>query len=487
MPIERGSIHLTETQQIALDRMNAFVHSDDKRVFILKGYAGTGKTTLVKALISRMNKDRIPYSLLASTGRAAKVLTDATRMSGGAEDYSASATTIHSLIYSFSNINQDLDLFAQQDTPPSLSGVKLLFSLKTRDVNLDFKMTYIIDEASMISDTDASRGSQAQYGTEGRLLKDLLSYDPRGRFIFIGDPCQLPPVNQLFSPALSVKYFSDAFQIAAEEFELTEIVRQASDNDIPVSASRIRRLYFTPPSGTIAWFPFRGYNHIHILGDQNEMLAEYIDCIRGRDYSRATLVVFSNRSVSTLSAIIRRALGFASQSLSPGDLLLVTQNNMISGLMNGDLVRVVSTGLRERRAGLTFLYVQVESLVTGTSFSQLLIEEVLNSGSTNLTPEQQTHLMIDFHVRMKKKGLRQSSAEYVTQMRTDIYLNALRCIFGYALTCHKSQGGEWDKVFLEIPRGLPYNNPRSYAYQWVYTAMTRARQELYVLEDYWVR
>ena len=488
-----GNIVLTDSQQIALDKIIAFLEDDSQKVFILKGYAGTGKTTMVKAITAAMHKRQCSYTLLASTGRAAKVLSDSTIISfvdesGEEREIYSPAKTIHSQIYSFSDLNQDLDLFGKPEGNSELAtdkSVKLKFSLSHKDEDAP-DTVYIIDEASMVSDTKDASQSQAVYGTDGRLLRDLFEYDPKGKFIFIGDACQLPPVNQCFSPALNKEYIESTFGIHASEFELTEIVRQAADNDITVSASRIRKLYQAPPIGKIATFPFRGYEHIHILKNDFEMLNMYIESLRNHDYSHSTMIVMSNKMVTSISNIIRPAIGFNERTLSVGDLLLVTQNNMISGLMNGDLVKIKQIGRRERRAGLTFVFVEVESLATQRTFSQLMIEDVMYSGGTNITPEQQTQLFIDYHDRMKELGIKQRSPRYKEGMMTDSYLNALRCVFGYALTCHKSQGGEWDNVYLIIPRGLPYSDPRSYAFQWVYTAMTRAKKELYILDDYWV-
>ncbi|MGM9740011.1 MAG: ATP-dependent RecD-like DNA helicase, partial [Candidatus Cryptobacteroides sp.] len=487
-----GNITLTDSQQSALDRIISFIESKEYRVFILKGFAGTGKTTMVKAIIKEIAKRRCSFTLLASTGRAAKVLSDATRHVVSSENrehqvISTPAKTIHSQIYTFSYINQDLDLFSgpNGNSEVETDNVKLQFSLTHRDDN-GAEMFYIVDESSMISDAKDSSLSQAEYGAEGRLLKDLLDYDAKGKFLFIGDTCQLPPINQSFSPALNKDYILNTFGINADESELTEVVRQSNGNDITLSAARIRQLYFSTPIGPIAKFPLRGYKNIHILKNELEMLNMYLDCIKYKDYSKATMIVMTNKTVKSISNIVRPYLGFHESLISVDDLLLVTQNNMVSGLMNGDLVKVRQIGRREKRAGLTFVYVEVESLANKNVYGQLLIEDVMNSGGTNITPNQQTYLLIDYHKRMKVKGIKQNSPRYKDNMRTDPYLNALRCVFGYALTCHKSQGGEWDKVFLMIPRGLPYNNPRSYAYQWVYTAMTRAKKELYVLDDYWV-
>lgn len=488
-----GDIKLTESQQNALNKIRAFLKDNTVKVFILKGFAGTGKTTMVKAVLADLIKKGDSFILLASTGRAAKVLSDATQIqfldeSGTLRNTYYPAKTIHSQIYSFSEISQDLELFEKSEFAQEITSeksVKLRFTLSHHE-NGASNTVYIIDEASMISDTKESSLSQAEYGSEGRLLKDLFEYDNNGKYIFVGDMCQLPPVNQSFSPSLCKTYIESTFRYATSEVELTEVVRQASDNDIALSASRIRKLYLSSNKNKIASFPFRGYKHIHIVENQIEMLNMYIKSIKNRDYSKSTMIVMSNRMVATLSNIIRPAIGFNETRLSIDDLLLVTQNNMISGLMNGDLVKVTQIGNREKRAGLTFVYVEVESLSSHKLYGQLMIEDVLYCGGTNITPEQQTQLFIDYHLRMKSLGVKQNSSQYKEGMFMDHYLNALRCVFGYVLTCHKSQGGEWDNVFLIIPRGLPYNNPRSYAYQWVYTAMTRAKKELYVIEDYWV-
>lgn len=427
-----GNITLTNSQQKALERILSFLETEDRRVFILRGYAGTGKTTLVRAIISELYSKGRSFSLLASTGRAAKVLSDATRIAvrdedGSTSEISSSSRTIHSQIYTFSDINQDLDLFSQPDSNPEIAtdkSIKLRFSLLHREES-ETQMIYIIDESSMISDVKGDTSSQAVYGTDGRLLKDLFEYDHKGVFIFIGDPCQLPPVNQVVSPALSKTYIETTFGYRTDEVELTEIVRQAEGNDIAKSAALVRKCYLNPPETKIARFPFRGYKNIHLLNSDVDMLNMYIDTIKDQDYSKSTMIVMSNKTVTKLSNIIRPILGFRERTISVGDLLLVTQNNLISGLMNGDLVKILQIGRRERRSGLSFVFVEVESLATNKVYSQLLIEDIMYSGATNITQEQQTHLFIDYHERMRAKGIKQSSPRYKDGMMNDSYLNAL--------------------------------------------------------------
>lgn len=493
-----GNIRLTDSQQAALEKIIEFLQPDGQRAFILKGYAGTGKTTLVKAIIQRFAEDNINFTLLASTGRAAKILSDVTREEEhGTDDnekeetfFHPQAKTIHSQIYKFEDINQELDLFGQPAQNSEIAtdkSVKFVFRLSCRSLDAP-DTVYIIDESSMISDAEDHSLSFAQYGAEGRLLSDLFKYDPNGKFLFIGDDGQLPPVtSQNFSPALNADYLQKRFKIPVASAELKEVMRQANGNDIVYSAEKVRKIAAAPASGPCALFPLRGYQHIHILNSEIDLLQHYFQSIKEKDYTKSTLIVFSNKRVSAISEIIRPALGFKGREIEVGDLLLVTQNNMISGLMNGDLVKITQIGRRERRAGLTFVYVEVMALSTNRRYSQLLIEEVLYAGGTNLSQSQQTHLLIDFHTRMRDEKIKQHSSEYNDRLRTDEYLNALRCIFGYALTCHKAQGGEWDNVYLIIPRNLPYRDPRSYVFQWIYTAMTRAKKELYIINDYWVK
>lgn len=172
-------------------------------------------------------------------------------------------------------------------------------------------------------------------------------------------------------------------------------------------------------------------------------------------------------------------------SLSVGDLLLVTQNNYISGLMNGDMITIESIGSSERKAGLTFVHVEVRELFTQKVYSQLLVTDILYGSLTNITQTQQKALFVDFYYRMSDKKIKQGTKAFNDAMMKDEYLNAIRAVFGYALTCHKAQGGEWKHVYLDVPRHLPYST-RPYVYQWMYTAMTRASEDLYMVRDYWV-
>ena len=472
-------MELYPQQQQALKAINEFIKSKDARVFILKGYAGTGKTTLMRSLVKELSDRQEHFKLLASTGRAAKILANAT---------GCPAATIHSEIYKFTDLNQDLEKVASKRESTSVDSTGQLF--------LNFELTpidrsdespimhYIIDEASMVSDIAEKNAAQAIFGS-GKLLTDLFKYDPTGKFIFVGDTCQLPPVTQSISPALSKSYIEEHFGYRCMECELTQVLRQAADVDIVHSAHKLRKLFHSPQPWKWAKFPLRGYKDIHVLNSQASLLGEYIKRVNELGYNDATMLCFSNKQCDITTQLLRPSFGHHSPQLETGDLLLVTQNNLISGLMNGDLAVVESVEIKERRAGLTFLNVSVKELFTRRVYKQLMIAEVLYGNQTNLTQPQQRELLIDFYYRMRDNGIRQGSEAFNTSMIRDPYLNALRAVFGYALTCHKAQGGEWDYVYLDIPKHVPAL-AKPYVYQWVYTAMTRARKGLYIVDDFWV-
>lgn len=469
---------LSAGQEKAFTRLKLFISRPGKGVFILKGYAGTGKSTLIRELIAELKRKEKRFSLMASTGRAAKIVSN---ISG------CESRTVHSQIYTFQELNQDIETLVKNRTASGVdkSGQLLLnFDLVTVDEYTDDARVYIVDEASMIADKADPNAIQAVFGS-GRLLTDLLKYDKSGKFIFVGDECQLPPVNQSTSPALDSNYLANNFNFQVEEYVLTDIIRQAADNDIIVASKKLRDLYLNPPSIKWAKFPLMGHQNIRVYPDQATLLKNYVDTIKANGYNHSTFICFSNNSCDTITSLIRPMLGISQPTVQVGDLLLVTQNNYISGLMNGDLVKVEEVGVREKRAGLTFVKISVKELFTNKLYSQLMVENILYSVRTNLTQAEQKELYVDYYLRMKAKGVHQKSPSFNQSMLFDPYLNALRAVFGFALTCHKSQGGEWDQVYLDIAKNVPAID-KPYVYQWVYTAMTRTRKQLFIVDGWWL-
>ena len=479
-----NKITFTPSQQDAFDKIIAFVEDPKSRVFILNGYAGTGKTTITKQVIKRLDKLKKSYNLCASTGRAAKILSD---LSG------SMASTVHSLIYKYSDFNRDLETEIKLAQNKQTGGeLYLVFSFEPRPENEQGSI-YIIDEASMVSDIATSSISQAKFGS-GRLLSDLMKFDPQGKFIFIGDNCQLPPVGQPISPALTPQSFKEVFGITPQSASLTEIMRQSDGNDIIEQSAIIRQEYhrapsqpYTLPNNRNDWhyLYWRNCENIKVLPNQQWLINQYVSKIRNYDYNKTTLITRTNPQCQKLALAVRKKLGF-SGTVNVNDLLLVTQNNLVSGLMNGDLVRVKEIGGTTSMAGLQFINVTVENIANGNEFQQYMIADVINGFATNLTPEQQHSLFVNFAIRMRDQKLTQHDERFKENMKTDPYLNALRCVYGYALTCHKAQGGEWEEVYLDMPRNITLNPVKS-NYQWIYTSMTRAKKYLYVANDFFIR
>ena len=476
-------ITLTDDQQRVLKRILDFVDGKDDRVFILKGYAGTGKTTLMRFLIKELDRKNRYYRLVAPTGRAAKVMENISGSTGG-------ASTIHSMIYSFSGLDEEKP---EQAMPEMDATGQLLLNFEPVTINSSVSTVYIIDESSMIADIETKDPTQAKFGS-GKLLTELMAYDanPDSKFLFVGDPCQLPPVEQYFSPALMPNYFRQHFGVGVQEEQLTQIMRQADDNDIVTASKRIRSLWSQAPESKEEYgtrklwgkLPFRNHRDIMFHPDKAQMVDHYVHGIKENGLNHGVIICRSNKACNDLSANIRERLGLHINSIQEGDLLMVSQNNLLTGLANGDLVVVNHvTDKTASMAGLRFRYIKVTDLATSKQYSSWIIEDILFQSQPNLDKVQQTALFTDFIVRMKRLGIKEKTPPFYDKMMNDLYLNALRCNYGYAVTCNKAQGGEWDEVYIDMPRNITLN-PAKPDYQWVYTAMTRARKTLHLVNDF---
>lgn len=490
-----NEIKLTESQTSVLKQLEDFVFKSDDKVFLLKGHAGTGKTTLVRFLIEELKKKERGFKLLASTGRASAVLARYTE---------EEARTIHGLIYRYSSFNKDVSKIDEKNADET--GQLLLQFEPTHSPIGSKSCIYIVDESSMISDVEDKNPTQAKFGS-GRLLKELLDYDknPQSKFIFVGDPCQLPPVFGTFSPALSQRYFVESFHLVPQLAELTEVMR--SDNSIAMAGQYVRELWQEAPQddscypvGRTMWGPrlrLSPFADIHIVGNLQQMEMQYLLNIRDNGYKDSVFICPSNTKCSETSKRFRHLLGF-SGSVQKGDLLMVMQNQITTGLMNGDMVEVVDvnpdvsyTFSRVDKSGcstnLIFREINVKELFTDCVHNTLIIEDTLTGNQSNLDARQQTALFVDFILRMKDKGIteKDNKVAFDNAMQNDPYLNALRCSYGYAVTCHKSQGGEWNNVFVQPPRNIT-GNPTKEKYQWFYTAITRARKSVYLVDDFFI-
>ena len=281
----------------------------------------------------------------------------------------------------------------------------------------------------------------------------------------------------------------------AQEAQLTEIMRQKGTSGIIDASKHIRGLYNQAPNDNTVYgtqrlwgfLPFRQYKDILLHDSFESMTNDYVDKVKSSGLNSAVCICRSNKDCSILSNSIRKKLGFTYGRIQKGDLLMVIQNNMPTGLMNGDMVTIEELGPQtETRGGLTFRQITVKELFTGKTIKTLIIEEIVNQARLNLDSAQQQALFIDFIIRMRALGITQKdSRQFNRQMFNDPYLNALRCVYGYAITCHKSQGGEWEDVYVHVPRNITLN-PTKETYQWIYTSMTRAKKTLHMIDDFYI-
>lgn len=460
---------LTAHQGEALEKLQAFARADDGRCFVLRGFAGTGKTTLVGYFVRWLEERDFHPVLLATTGRAAKVL---------AEKTDRPAATVHSCIYQF-------DELAGLESSADRSGqLTLQFGVRDRPF-FDRPVVYIVDEASMIPNTATTGGEVARFGS-GHLLVDLLAYTKGARVVFVGDPCQLPPVSaESFSPALSPRYLRDHYEVAVRYAELSEIVRQQADSEILTLAGRFR--------GDIVRERYQKWPKLlaprqetaHLYPNEAELVKTYLKYLQKRDYQQALMITNANRHCRRLNHRLRLSLQ-NDKNLLEGELLMVVQNSYYVPLSNGDQVVVKKVRPAGRRAGFTFLEVKLENVNTGAICETLLIRELLYNDYAGLQAEESRRLLIDFDRRARNTGLKRKSEAYQSAMRSDPYLNALRAKFGYVITCHKAQGGEWPQLFLNIQKSV-FAQKSNALYRWFYTALTRASQHLHLNDGFWVQ
>ncbi|GIV35229.1 MAG: ATP-dependent endonuclease [Chitinophagales bacterium] len=466
---------LSPDQQSALHKLKEFVQHPQSRVFLLKGYAGTGKTTLIKHLADWLKKKKISFALMATTGRAAKVLEEKTGYS---------ATTIHSLLYAFTEIKEETE--KPDDDAWAHDTGQLFLKFDLRADNIESYQLYIIDEASMISHLEEQKPYTARFGS-GNLLFDLMKYVASKKIIFTGDPCQLPPVSSdPFSAALDKRYLMETFRVPVQETILTTIVRQNRNSEILQLANPFRTDIET--KNFIKWIKIntpRG-SQATLLPDEREWVNHFVRTFRAEGPHHAIIINSSNFHCARVNKFVRIQLYPGKGTLQHGELLMVMQNSYTTGLLNGDQVVVEFVGKKEYRAYLSFIKVRVRNIHNQMVYETLLIEDLLYDHNPGIQVSQFKHLLIDFDRRMRNYKVKRKSDEYRELMLHDPYLNALRAKFGYGITVHKAQGGEWKDVYLNINKGV-YNMPPEQLYRWYYTAITRAQNHLYINDGFWIK
>lgn len=451
----------TVEQEKTLEKISEFILSaDDRKVFMLCGYAGTGKTTLISALVRTMSQLERRCVLLAPTGRAAKVFSS----------YSGkSAYTVHKWIYRQKSI---------------LNGSQFVL-MENRAVNTLF----IVDEASMIANDGGS-----SFGT-GALLDDLVEFVYSGKgcyMLLLGDTAQLPPVGEVLSPALSTEYLRSMF-LDVTRVELTHVMRQLDGSGILQNATMLRDVIRRGESGFLPQVKLRGFADICAVSGE-----ELIEAIEG-SYSSVgieeTIVLCrSNKRANVYNEGIRRRILYREEELNRGDMLMVVKNNYywrevlgkedkelldkIDFIANGDVAQIVRVGGVEEMYGFRYAEVTLSLIdYEDCEIDVMIMLNTLTSESPSLTREENERLFAavweDYpEIRSKRKRME--------AIRNNPYYNALQVKYGYAVTCHKAQGGQWSNVFLDQGYVTEDMMNADY-YRWLYTAFTRATEKLYLV------
>jgi exodeoxyribonuclease-5 len=446
---------LTHDQSIALEKIVDFIFSSDKdRAFLLKGYAGTGKSLLVGSLVKTMNEFNRRSVLLAPTGRAAKVF------SGYAGQ---PAYTIHKKIYRQQKFSDGIGKFSPAE-------------------NLHRQTLFIVDEASMISDN----ASDFSLFGSGRLLNDLIEFVYAGegcRLMLLGDTAQLPPVKEEESPALN-KRVLQSYGLEVTETTLTEIARQEKESGILYNATLLRDALKTGKTYDYPKLEVNRFSDVKTLTGA-ELIEEISDAYRRDGVDDTVVISRSNKRVNAYNNGIRNTILYREEELSNGDLLMITKNNYywvndfedIGFLANGEFVEVVRIRGYEEMYGFRFCNSVLRHRDYDVEFEAKINLDVLHTEVPGLTREQNDEL---FSAVMEDYSNIPQKRKRYNKIKENPYFNALQVKYGYAVTCHKAQGGEWKNVFLDIGyvRSLQMDDN---FYRWLYTSITRSAKMLYLI------
>ena len=444
-------------QDIALQQLASFVVTGKKEsLYLLKGFAGTGKTTIISTLVKNLWKIRKSGVLMAPTGRAAKVISN----------YSGrEAFTIHKKIY----------------FPRKKGGGKVEFVLQP---NKHRNTVFIVDESSMIP--DVNQDTQNSQGTA--LLDDLIEYVYSGKncqLILMGDTAQLPPVKLDVSPALEEQKLQNNYYKDVAFIELDEVVRQSDQSDILLNATLIREALREEFYDSFS-FELTGQKDVIRLIDGHEIMEAIEDSYRNLGHEDTTIIVRSNKRANQYNQQIRSRILFQEDEIAAGDYLMVVKNNYFwvqpsseaGFIANGDIIKVMEIfGIKELY-GFRFAEIKAQMVdyPNMKPIETVVLLDTLTSNTPSLTYEESNNL---YQEVMKDYQDEKSKYKKFMKVKNNKFFNALQVKFSYAMTCHKSQGGQWHTVFIEQPY-LPGGIDRDYL-RWLYTAVTRAQVTLYLI------
>ncbi len=447
----------TLKQDVFFQKIATFVtdYSNDT-IFVLKGYAGTGKTTVISTIVNNLIEINKKYVLLAPTGRAAKVIANYSQKP---------AFTIHKKIY----------------FPKKSGGGGINF---IRQPNKHKNTIFIVDEASMISDQS---NDNKMYET-GSLLDDLISYIYDGencKMILLGDTAQLPPVNLDISPALNTDTLELNYNKKIDWIELDEVMRQEEKSGILFNATELREIL---KESFITNFEFnlKGFKDIVRLTDGYDIQDAINSAYSNYSIEDTAFIVRSNKRANQYNEQIRMKILDKESDLSTGDYLMVVKNNYFwlkekdeaGFIANGDIIEVLEIFSFQDLYGFKFAKVKIRMVdyPNQIPFETVLLLDTIKSESPSLTYEQSNKLYEE--VMKDYEHLNTKYAKF-QKVKENEFFNALQVKFSYAITCHKSQGGQWNTVFIEQPY-LPDGIDRDYI-RWLYTAITRAKDKLYLI------
>lgn len=478
---------LNDGQAALVDRLGQFLDGDAESVFLLRGYAGTGKTFITKGLTEYFRAIGRNYILAAPTGKASKVIASKTK---------SPAYTIHKTIYSFDDLVEYRD--EEQDGTETFK-----FYAQVAVNNQSADTVYIVDEASMVADI-YQEAEFFRFGS-GFLLTDFLKFvnldhnDHTKKVIFIGDDAQLPPVGMEFSPALDPGYLFREHHVRSTNFELTQVVRQKAESGVIANVIPLRKALSDKVFNRLSIdFEYPDVEEV----EHKDLMARYLESCGHKINGESIIIAHSNSDVADYNRRVREHFFPDQKELTAGDKVMAVTNSNAHGffISNGDfgLVRKVlgsaekRTITRKRKAPesgrveeiqVPLLFREVEvgfKDLDGVShfFPAYVLEDLLYSKEPNLSSDQNKALYLDFCIR--NPNLRRTSAEFKHALKSDPYFNALRLKFGYAITCHKAQGSEWNHVFVKCKS---HESQLSAAYfRWFYTAVTRTARHLYLLD-----
>jgi len=447
----------TSKQDTALQLLAKFTLSENgNEVFLLKGFAGTGKTTIVGTLVKNLIKANKSSILLAPTGRAAKVISNYSKKE---------AFTIHKKIY----------------YPKSQKGGGISFTLQK---NKHRNVIFIVDEASMIPDIN----QESKLFENGSLLDDLMHYVYSGhncKLILIGDTAQLPPVQLLVSPALNKETLENYYNKEVIEIEMDQVVRQQEGSGILFNATEIRQCIDT---GLFETFKLTNSNFPEVIRplDGMELMDAIQDSYSNLGNEETVIIVRSNKRANLYNQNIRNRILFQEEELSAGDYLMVVKNNYFwlkphteaGFIANGDIIEVLEIYSFKELYGFRFAEVKIRMVdyPKMEPFETVLLLDTLSSETPSLTYDDSNRLYLEV---MKDYASEKSKYKRFLSVKSNTFFNALQVKFSYAITCHKSQGGQWNTVFVEQPY-LPNGVDKDYL-RWLYTAVTRAQEKLYLI------